>query len=67
MFEETIEVKAKLMPHPSHTMGPWRSAMVQLSSTPRFGVIRNCINCDAEHAQTSAGEAMHEELYERCD
>ena len=67
MSEETLEVKAKLTPHASHIMGPWRSAVVQLASTPRFGVIRNCKNCDAEHAQTAAGEAMQEELYERCN
>jgi hypothetical protein len=51
---------------PSHEMTEWESAVVTLISTARFGEIRRCKNCEAEHARTVAGEAMHDELYSAC-
>lgn len=56
----------RLEPHPSHKMSKWRSTTVTIISTSRFGEIRQCENCDAEHAITVAGEAMHDELYYPC-
>jgi hypothetical protein len=53
-------------PHPSHEMTEWESSIVTLSSTSRFGQIRMCKKCDAEHARTAAGEAMFSELKEPC-
>lgn len=58
--------KFKLNPHPSHDMTQWKSTIVTLISTSRFGRWRKCRNCGAEHAYTSAGEAMHDELYKKC-
>lgn len=52
--------------HPSHDMTEWRSTIVTLIETPRFGTIRECKNCCAEHAKTAAGEGMHDELLEPC-
>jgi len=54
-------------PHPSHDMSPWRSTVVTLVETPRFGEVRKCRRCGAEHARTVAGEAMHEELRQMCE
>lgn len=56
----------KIKIHPSHEMTDWESTIVTLISTPRFGKIRRCINCDAEHAKTVAGEACHDELKSKC-
>jgi len=53
-------------PHPTHEMTEWRGAIVTLISTSRFGEIRTCKNCEAEHARTVAGEAMHDELKYPC-
>jgi hypothetical protein len=47
-------------------MGEWESSIVSISGTPRFGSIRKCKNCGAEHAKTVCGEAIHEELEMRC-
>lgn len=55
-----------LNPHPSHDMTDWASTIVTITSTARFGSLRECKNCGAEHAKTVAGEAMHDELYEPC-
>ena len=52
--------------HPSHDMTEWRSTIVTLVETSRFGSIRECKNCGAEHAKTAAGEGMHDELLEPC-
>lgn len=57
---------SKKEPHPSHEMTEWRGAIVTLISTSRFGSIRECKNCGAEHAKTAAGEAMHDELKVAC-
>ncbi len=55
-----------LQPHPSHEMTEWESSIVTLIATPRFGRIRHCRKCNAEHVKTVAGEAMHDELYAPC-
>jgi hypothetical protein len=52
--------------HPSHKMSEWRSTIVTLIETPRFGSIRKCLNCGAEHAKTVAGEGLHDELADPC-
>jgi len=53
-------------PHPSHRMTPWRETIVTLVATSRFGDIRKCKLCEAEHARTVAGEAHHPELDVPC-
>lgn len=53
-------------PHASHDMTEWESSIVTITSTARFGSIRECKNCGAEHAKTVAGEAMEDELYSPC-
>lgn len=52
--------------HESHEMSEWESTILTLADTPRFGSIRECKNCGAEHAKTVAGEAHHDELFEPC-
>lgn len=56
----------KIKPHPSHKMGEWKSTIVTLTETPRFGKIRKCVNCGAEQAHTVAGDAMHDQLHRPC-
>lgn len=53
-------------PHSSHKMGEWENTIVQLASTPRFGSIRRCLNCEAEQAEAVAGRAAHRELTKAC-
>lgn len=53
-------------PHPSHKMSNWESTIVTISVTPRFGKIRKCLNCEAEHAKTGTGQAHHNELAHEC-
>jgi len=52
--------------HPSHEMTEFESTIVTIISTPRFGSLRECKHCGAEHAKTVAGEGHHDELFERC-
>jgi len=53
--------------HPSHEMTEWdHNAIVTIIETPRFGSIRECKHCGAEHAKTVAGEGHHDELFVRC-
>ena len=52
--------------HKSHKMTKWRSTIVTLIATSRFGKIRECELCGAEEAETSAGRAMHDELKAKC-
>ena len=52
--------------HESHKMSEWESAIVTLVSTPRFGQIRFCLDCGAEHGKTVAGEALEDELLKPC-
>lgn len=54
------------IPHSSHEMTEWESTIVTLISTSRFGDIRKCKHCEAEHARTAAGEAHHDELEVKC-
>lgn len=54
-------------PHKSHKMTEWRSTIVTLLETSRFGSIRECEVCEAEHAQTACGEAHHPELDRPCE
>ena len=54
------------IPHRSHNMTDWKSTIVTLISTSRFGELRECRNCGGEHAFTVAGEAMHVELTRPC-
>ncbi len=51
----------------SHEMSEWESAIVTFFSTSRFGSIRRCNNCDAEHAKTVCVEQMHSELRVPCE
>lgn len=53
-------------PHPSHQMTDWEDTIVCISSTPRFGRLRKCVNCEAEQAQTVAGVGTHDELRRPC-
>lgn len=59
-------VKKDFEPHPSHVMGTWKNTIVTLVETSRFGSIRTCINCGAEHARAVAGATAHEELVDQC-
>ncbi len=52
--------------HPTHKMSKWRGTIVTLIETSRFGEIRVCELCGAEHAKTVCGEAAHKELYVEC-
>lgn len=52
--------------HPSHKMTEFRDTIVTITCTPRFGSIRECEYCGAEHAKTVAGQAMHDELHTQC-
>jgi hypothetical protein len=52
--------------HESHDMTPWKSTIVTLISTPRFGSIRSCRKCGAEHAKTVCGEDCHSQLITKC-
>lgn len=56
----------KVVIHESHKMTPWESTIVTLISTPRFGQIRRCEKCKAEHAKTASGEDCHHELIAKC-
>lgn len=53
-------------PHSSHEMTAWESSIVTLSSTSRFGEIRECVRCEHQQARTVCGEDMHAELLEPC-
>lgn len=59
-------MKTKHKPHPSHKMVKWESTIVTLVSTPHFGSLRRCKNCEAEHAVTVSGEGIHDELLKPC-
>jgi hypothetical protein len=52
--------------HESHKMTEWEETIVTLISTPRFGQIRRCENCDAEQAKTVCGEDYHDSLLHKC-
>ncbi len=58
--------KFKLNPHVSHSMTEWESSIVTLAEAARFGRMRYCRHCRAEHAYTARGEAMRDELYRAC-
>lgn len=60
-------VNKEFAPHPSHIMSEWKGTIVTLVETSRFGDIRTCTACGAEHARTAAGTAAHEELTEPCN
>lgn len=51
---------------PSHEMGDWESSIVTILSTSRFGEVRACKHCDAEHAKSVSGEAIDPALTMRC-
>lgn len=53
-------------PHSSHQMSEWEHTIVCISSTPRFGKIRRCENCEAEQAETVAGKAISSRLLQNC-
>lgn len=65
-METSKGVVNKIHAHKTHDMTPWRSSIVTLSATPRFGRLRECRNCGGEHAITIAGEKMHDVLYSKC-
>jgi len=52
--------------HESHKMSKWESTIVKMTSTPRFGQSRFCLNCEAEHLKTVAGESLDDELLKPC-
>lgn len=54
-------------PHESHDMTPWRSTIVTIIATPRFGEFRKCRLCDAEQAKTVAGSAEWDEITLPCE
>jgi hypothetical protein len=56
----------KLNPHSSHDMTDWESSVITLFDAPRFGRMRRCKRCRAEHAYSVRGEAMRGELYRAC-
>lgn len=66
MSETDASGRKDYEPHPSHTMTKWRNTIVTLLETSRFGSIRECTACGAEHAKTAAGEAHHDELDATC-
>lgn len=51
----------------SHKMTEWENTIVTLISTPRFGSIRRCLNCEGEHAKTVCGEDCHDSLLHKCE
>ena len=53
--------------HESHDMTEWTASIVTLIATPRFGTVRECKNCGAEHARTAAGQGIHDELKVPCE
>ena len=53
-------------PYKSHEMTDWRSTIVTLVSTSRFGQIRSCKNCGAEQAKTVSGADSHPEIFKPC-
>jgi hypothetical protein len=53
-------------PHPTHVMTDWKSTIVTIIATARFGELRMCKNCEAEEARTVSGHACHDELKEPC-
>jgi hypothetical protein len=65
-MSDDIQCSKDWVPHPTHEMTEWESAIVTLLETSRFGSIRECKNCGAEEAQTSAGHRAHTELAYRC-
>jgi len=52
--------------HPSHCMSRWKSKVVTLIDTPRFGRVRKCKNCGAEQMESVAGFRLDKELRELC-
>lgn len=55
-----------LTPHATHDMSRWRSDMITLIDTPRFGRIRKCKKCGYEQAETAAGADWDSELGQPC-
>ncbi len=58
--------KFKLNPHASHAMTDWELSVVTVADTTRFGRIRHCKRCSADHAYTARSETMRDELYRAC-
>lgn len=52
--------------HSSHEMTEWRSTIVTIISTSRFGEIRTCGKCGGEQARTVAGSGTHDILKIKC-
>lgn len=52
--------------HPSHTMSEWRSTIISMPNSDRFGQIRVCEACEAEQAKTVTGTFTHKELWSAC-
>jgi hypothetical protein len=66
--QRTIERNKKLNKkiHKSHKMARWRSTIVTIIATARFGLLRHCTRCKAEQAATVSGDANHPELEVKC-
>lgn len=65
-IEKSVAPQTNDAVHPSHDMTEWESTIVTLQYTSRYGQIRECKNCGAEHATTAAGENIHYELLKLC-
>ena len=61
-----MNVDKDFKPHESHDMTEWENTIVTISSTSRFGDIRECKKCTAEEARTVCGHAAHNELSKPC-
>ena len=64
---KTEKEKADAIINKSHRMSRWESSIVTITSTARFGLIRECKLCGYEQAHTATGTHTHDELKEKCD
>ena len=53
-------------PHETHVMSEWATDIVTLTSTPRFGSVRECLACEGQEVRTSGGQAIEQELLRPC-
>lgn len=52
--------------HPTHRMTKWRSTIVTIIATPRFGRLRECKKCGLEQAETGQGYFTNGPLLSPC-
>lgn len=65
MIIEWPYVKRDTPPHPSHTMGEARTAVLCPASTPRFYSVRTCTACKAR-VLSGNGYFLHPALAKPC-